>query len=80
MKKSHTWEEGGAQLKISFWHLLMNLKNKYLFKKMLKLANKKQNNFNIYNAASKKKDKQKARDIIMLHLCNKNLEDMIYSP
>ena len=48
--KSHTCEEGGAHLKISFWHLLMNLKNKYLLKKPLKLANKKQNNFNIYNA------------------------------
>ena len=23
-KKSHTCEEGGAQLRISFWHLLMN--------------------------------------------------------
>ena len=27
-KKSHTCEEDGAQLRISFWHLLMNLKNK----------------------------------------------------
>ena len=27
-KKSHTCEEGGAQLRISFWHLLMNLKSK----------------------------------------------------
>ena len=27
-KKSHTCEEGGAHLRISFWHLLMNLKNK----------------------------------------------------
>ena len=26
--KSHTSEEGGAHLRISFWHLLMNLKNK----------------------------------------------------
>ena len=28
IKKSHTCEEGGTQLRISFWHLLMNLKNK----------------------------------------------------
>ena len=28
MKKSHTCEEGGAHLRISFWHLLMHLKNK----------------------------------------------------
>ena len=27
-KKSHTCE-GGAHLRISFWHLLMNLKNNY---------------------------------------------------
>ena len=39
----------------SFWHLLMNLKNKYLLEKLLKWANKKQNNFNIYNSALKKK-------------------------
>ena len=24
LEKSHTYEEGGAQLRISFWHLLMN--------------------------------------------------------
>ena len=39
-KKSHTCEEGGAHLRISFWHLLMNLKNKLLLKKLLKWANK----------------------------------------
>ena len=33
-KKLHTCEEGGAQLRISFWHLLMNLKNNLLFKKL----------------------------------------------
>ena len=27
-KKSHTCERGGAHLRIPFWHLLMNLKNK----------------------------------------------------
>ena len=32
VKKSHTCEEGGAQLRISVWHLLMNLKNNYLLK------------------------------------------------
>ena len=31
-KKSHICEDGGAHLRISFWHLLMNLKNKYLLK------------------------------------------------
>ena len=32
LKKSHTCEEGGAHLTISFWHLFMNLKNKLLKK------------------------------------------------
>ena len=35
LKKSHIFEEGGAHLRIFFWHLLMNLKNKYLFKKIM---------------------------------------------
>ena len=53
--KSHTCEKGGVQLSISFWHLPMNLKNKYLLEKLLKWVNKKQNNFNTYNIAFKKK-------------------------
>ena len=32
-----------------FWHLLMNLTNNYLRKKLLNWANEKRNNFNIYN-------------------------------
>ena len=40
---------GGAHLRISVWHLLMNLKNNYSLKKLLKWANKKYKNFNIYN-------------------------------
>ena len=31
-EKSHTCEEGRAYLRISAWHLLMNLKNNYLLK------------------------------------------------
>ena len=37
----------------------MDLKNKYVFKKLLKWANKKQNNFNIHNDAFLKKVKKK---------------------
>ena len=32
VKKSHTCEEDEAHLRISVWHLLMNLKNNYLLK------------------------------------------------
>ena len=60
MKRSHTSEEGGAHLRISFWYLLMNLKNK-LLKKLLKWDNKEQNNFNIYNVASFFLKKRKER-------------------
>ena len=57
-KKWHTCEEGGTHLRISFWNLLMNLKNKYL-KKLLRWANKKQNNFNTYDVEFFKKNKKK---------------------
>ena len=40
LKKSHTYEEGGAHLRISFWHLLMNFeklkKSKFEKKKKIK--------------------------------------------
>ena len=39
-KKSHTCEAGGTHLRISLWNLLMNLKNNYLLKKLLKWVNK----------------------------------------
>ena len=48
-QKSQTCEEGEAHLRISVWHLLTKLKNNYLLKKLLKWANKKCKNFNIYN-------------------------------
>ena len=67
-KKSHTCEEGGAHLRISFWHLLMNLKDKYLFKKMLNWASGKQNKCNIYNIAFKK-NKEKDVEISLFYIC-----------
>ena len=53
-QKSHICKDGGTQLRISVWHLLMNLKNNYLLKKLLKWANKKCKTFNIYNSNLKK--------------------------
>ena len=47
MKKSHTCEKGGSHFRISSWHLLLNLKNNYLLKKLLNWANKKDKNFNV---------------------------------
>ena len=37
LRKSHTCEEGGAHLSISFWHLLMNLKKQIFIKKTVEL-------------------------------------------
>ena len=59
-RKSHTCEEGGIHLRISVWHLLMNLKNNYLLKKLLKWVNKKCKNFNIYNVVFLKKTTTKS--------------------
>ena len=73
MKKSE------AHLRISIWHLLINLKNNYLLKKLLKWANKKYKNFNICNVVFFQKKSKTRGDIIILHLCTKNLDDMIYS-
>ena len=47
-KKSHTCEEGGAHLRISFWPFT-DEPEKQIIKKTVEVANKKQNNFNIYN-------------------------------
>ena len=41
--------------RISFWHLLINLKNNHLFKKLLKWASKICQNFNIYYVVFNKK-------------------------
>ena len=62
----------------------MNLKNKYLLKKLLKWANKKHNNLNIYNAVffSKNQNFEKmkkiAGDIIILQMSTKNNNHMMY--
>ena len=69
LSKSHTCEEGRAHLRISVWHLLMNLKNNYLLKKLLKWANKKCKNFNIYNNVLFKKTKEKHLEISLFYTC-----------
>ena len=50
----------------------MNLNSKYLFKKLLKWAHKKHDNFNIYNVAFFLK-KIKKHNFIILHLCTTDL-------
>ena len=64
-KYSNTCEEGEAQFRISVWHLLMNLK-KTTIKKTVEMD-------------QKKKERKAPGDIIILQLCTKNLDDMIYS-
>ena len=66
-EKSHTCEESEVHLIISFWHLLMNLIKNYLFKKLLKWANRKQNNFNIYSVAFLKKNIEKHFEISLFY-------------
>ena len=72
-KKSHTCEEGGAQPRIPVWHLLINLKNNYLFKKLLKWANKKCKNFYIYIVVFFfKKNKEKHLEMLFTHVHQKS--------
>ena len=50
---------------------------KQLFKKLLKWANKRSKNYNIYHVVFLKRKTH--GDSIILHLCTKNLDDVIYS-
>ena len=68
-EKSHTYEEGGANPRISVWHLLINLKNNYLFKKLLKWANKKCKYFNIYKNFKKIIKLKKHLEISLFYTC-----------
>ena len=79
-KKSDTCEEGGANLRISVWHLLMNLKNNYLLKYGWSgpIKNVKILIFSMLDFFFSKKRKTPG-DIIILHLCTKDLDDIIYS-
>ena len=61
IEKSHTCE-GGTHLRISFWHLLMNLKNKNLLKNC-KNRPTKNKNFNISNVIFFFKKKEKHLEI-----------------
>ena len=73
-KKSHACEEGGAHIRIYFLHLLMKLKNNYLLRKLLKWANKKCKSFKINKVVFFLKNKEN-----VLHLCTKNLDNIIYN-
>ena len=69
LEKSHTFEEGGAHLRLSVWDLLINLKNNYLLKKLLKWANRKCKDFSIYDVAFIKKQKKKQLEISRFYTC-----------
>ena len=68
-EKSHICEEGGEHPRISVWQLLMNLKNNYLLKKLLKWANKKCKYFNIKIKNNNKKNKEKHLEISLFYSC-----------
>ena len=70
----------GHALEFLFGIYWWSWKTTIYLKKLLKWANKKTNSFNIYNVAFFFLKKRKTPgDIIILHLCTKNLNDMIYS-
>ena len=56
-----------SEVRIYFWHLLMNSKNNYLLKNRLKWANKNCKNFDIYN-------------IIFFLKNEKHLEILLFKP
>ena len=63
-----------AHLKVGYtsefvWHLLMNLKNNHLLKKLLKWAKKKCKNFSIYNVVLLKKNKEKHLERSLFYTC-----------
>ena len=78
-QKSHTFEEDRLHLRISFWHLLMNLKNNYLLKNRW-IEPIKNVRFLIYKMLCfLSKEKNTMGDIIILHQYTKNPDDIIYS-
>ena len=72
LEQSQTCEEGGAHLRISFWCLLMSLKNKLLLKKLLKWDNKKKIMFTMLHFF-----KDIPKNTCRYHY--QNLDDMVYS-
>ena len=69
IKKSHICEEGGgAHLRNSVWHLLINLKNNYLLQKLLEWTNKICKSFNIYNVVFFKK-REKDLEMQLFYTC-----------
>ena len=72
-QKSHTCEKDGAHHRTYFWHFFMNLKSNYLFKKLLKWANKKCKNFNTYNVVFFKNNKEKHLEITLFYTCLPNI-------
>ena len=67
------WRKWGTPQNF-FFAFIDELEKQIIIKKLLKWANKKQNNFNIYNVAFKKKIK---KNTCRYHY--QNLNDMIYS-
>ena len=72
---------GGAHLRIYIWHLLKNLKNNCLLKNCWSgpIKNARILIFTILYLKKKKEERKTPEYVTILHLCNKNLGNMIYS-
>ena len=71
-----TEKERRVQLRISFRYLLMNLKDNYLLKRLLKL--KANTLLTIRKNFSLKNETSTCRDVITLHVLTKNGDHMMY--
>ena len=69
IKKSHLREEGGAHLRISVWHLLMDLKNNYLLKNCWSGPIKNVRMLISTRLYLKKKNKEKHLEVSLHYTC-----------
>ena len=71
-QKSHTWKRWGTTQNL-FLAFLHELEKQLFIKKLLKWANKKCKNFNTYNAAFFKNNKEKHLEITLFYTCLPNI-------
>ena len=77
-KKSHTCREGGGMSQNFCLRFIDKLEKPPFVQKTFKVDQENYKNFNIYNVVFFLK-RRTLGDIIILHLCSKDLDDMIYT-